>query len=338
MDPDGDGDPSDGIDGWRLDVAAEVPVKFWREWNSFIRTINPDCYTVAERWDEASGFLVDAGFSATMNYHGFAFPVKGFFADGKLSASQFLEELGLRRDRHSLARRYALQNLIDTHDTERVSSMIVNANQGDYQRPERWGYDMKGGRNREYLIRKPTTEERQRQRLIALFQMVYVGTPFIYYGTETGMWGGDDPSDRMPMVWPDKSYAPQVADPWGRPRVPDVVEFDRHLNKFYRAACRLRRYIPALQAGDVETIAASDESEAFVIRRWDDRHSVYAVFNRGDNPYQWKLKNSSGLPLTEIFTASGWSHRIDIVAEGKIVTVTVPAGEGVVLLQRQQQP
>ena len=32
MDPDGDGDPSDGIDGWRLDVPMEVPMPFWDEW------------------------------------------------------------------------------------------------------------------------------------------------------------------------------------------------------------------------------------------------------------------------------------------------------------------
>ena len=34
MDPNGDGDPSDGIDGWRLDVANEVPTGFWRDWNA----------------------------------------------------------------------------------------------------------------------------------------------------------------------------------------------------------------------------------------------------------------------------------------------------------------
>ncbi len=32
MDPDGDGDPRDGIDGWQLDVPNEVPAPFWVEW------------------------------------------------------------------------------------------------------------------------------------------------------------------------------------------------------------------------------------------------------------------------------------------------------------------
>ncbi|MEM8864876.1 MAG: alpha-amylase family glycosyl hydrolase, partial [Planctomycetota bacterium] len=75
MDPDGDGDPSDGIDGWRLDVAAEVPNGFWSDWNAHCRELNPECYTVAEHWDDAAKFLAEGGFSATMNYHGFAFPM-----------------------------------------------------------------------------------------------------------------------------------------------------------------------------------------------------------------------------------------------------------------------
>src|SRR5690606_16123547 len=57
MDPDGDGDPSDGIDGWRLDVANEVPIRFWTDWNAFLRDINPDVYTVTELWEEAEEFL-----------------------------------------------------------------------------------------------------------------------------------------------------------------------------------------------------------------------------------------------------------------------------------------
>ena len=50
MDPDGDGDPSDGVDGWRLDVPEEVPMAFWVEWCAYVRSINPDAYIVGEIW------------------------------------------------------------------------------------------------------------------------------------------------------------------------------------------------------------------------------------------------------------------------------------------------
>ena len=117
MDPNGDGDPSDGIDGWRLDVARDVPVGFWRDWHELVRRINPEAYTVAEIWDDASQFLADGGFSATMNYNAFAFPVKGFLVDGLLLPTQAAKELDARRERYPSPTQYGLLNLIDSHDT-----------------------------------------------------------------------------------------------------------------------------------------------------------------------------------------------------------------------------
>ena len=87
MDPNQDGDPRDGIDGWRLDVTPDVPVKFWTQWNEYVRTINPDAYTTAEIWFDASSFLKEGKFSSTMNYHAFAYPVKAFLMDGELTQS-----------------------------------------------------------------------------------------------------------------------------------------------------------------------------------------------------------------------------------------------------------
>ena len=51
MDPNGDGDPSDGIDGWRLDVVLDVAPPFWRDWYAHVKSINPNAITVAEIWE-----------------------------------------------------------------------------------------------------------------------------------------------------------------------------------------------------------------------------------------------------------------------------------------------
>ena len=142
MDPNGDGDPSDGIDGWRLDVANEVPTGFWRDWNQLVRGINPQSYTVAEMWDDAQQFIDDGGFSATMNYYGFSFPVKGFLIDEMLAPSEAERQLNDRRQGYPHATQYALQNLMDSHDTDRVASMIVNAGRRPYKQPDRFDYDI----------------------------------------------------------------------------------------------------------------------------------------------------------------------------------------------------
>ena len=52
-------------------------------------------------------------------------------------------------------------------------------------------------------------------KLAALLQMTSVGAPMIYYGTEVGMHGGDDPDDRMPMVWGDLKYENRTKGPRG---------------------------------------------------------------------------------------------------------------------------
>lgn len=293
MDPDGDGDPSDGIDGWRLDVANEVPIQFWQDWNNLVRELNPTAYTVAEIWDDALKFLVDGQFSATMNYHAFAYPVKGFLIDGRLSAQDFAQHLRARRQPYPPAMRYVLQNLIDSHDTPRLASMIVNRPDGPYLEAHRFDYDV-GGRASprhwdQYDVSRPTDEDRQIQRLVALLQMTYVGAPMIYYGTEAGMWGGDDPCDRMPMVWPDLEYEPQTSDPLGRPREPDRVEFDQQLFEFYQRAIELRRQEPALRRGSTRFVHHNDQQQSIAFERALDNDRLVAAINRGSKPAEIEL-------------------------------------------------
>ena len=77
MDPNGDGNPGDGIDGWRLDVAEKVGIPFWRDFRKVAKSINPDAYLVGEVWWEnwsenkmfnAAPWLQGGVFDAVMNY------------------------------------------------------------------------------------------------------------------------------------------------------------------------------------------------------------------------------------------------------------------------------
>ena len=61
----------------------------------------------------------------------------------------------------------------------------------------------------------------------------------VYYGDEAGMWGGDDPCDRLPMVWDDLKYDAQASDPLGASREADAVSVDAELLDFYRRAIAL---------------------------------------------------------------------------------------------------
>ncbi len=333
MDPNGDGDPADGIDGWRLDVANEVPTGFWRDWHAHARGINPQCYTVAEVWEDARRFLEDGRFSATMNYHGFSFPTKGYLIDEALPPSGAARELDERRNGHPLPVQYALQNLMDSHDTDRLASMVVNAGRRPYSQPNRFDFDISVSPRYvpEYDVRKPNNHERRVQRLVALLQMTYVGPPMIYYGTEAGMWGADDPCDRMPMVWPELTYEPQQAHPLGRERKPDPVAFDEALFNFYRAAVALRNESAALRRGEIEFIAADDAEGFLAFRRWHGEETLLVGLNRGDAPYRWKIPFDGELVVSQVFTASGDVDQVDVVNHADHAVVTIPPVDGVVL-------
>jgi glycosidase len=332
MDPNGDGDPADGIDGWRLDVANEVPTGFWRDWHAHARKINAQCYTVAEVWDDARRFLEDGRFSATMNYHGFSFPVKGFLIDEVLPPSGAARELDERRNGYPRPVQYVLQNLMDSHDTDRLASMIVNAGRRPYRQPQRFDYDIDVSPRYvpEYDVRKPNDHEQRVQRLVALLQMTYVGPPMVYYGTEAGMWGADDPCDRMPMVWPEATYEPQQAHPLGRERKPDSVAFDEGLFNFYRAAIALRRESLALRRGEIEFVAADDAEGFLAFRRTHGDETLLVGLNRGDATYQWKIPIDEEI-VSQIFTASGDVDQVHVDNRAGRVVVTVPAVDGVVL-------
>jgi cyclomaltodextrinase / maltogenic alpha-amylase / neopullulanase len=333
MDPNGDGDPSDGIDGWRLDVANEVPVQFWADWNAHVRALNPEAYTVTEIWEGAGDFIREGGFSATMNYHAFAFPVKGFLIDAEATPSQFAEMLDERREEYPADVQRANQNLIDSHDTDRVASMVVNAKRHPYENAERYDYDV-GSRvsprnTALYDVRKPTEAEREVQRLVGLFQMTYVGAPMLYYGTEAGMWGADDPDDRMPMVWPDLEYDPQCADPLSRERLCDEVAFDHDLFGFYRDVIAFRNEHDALRRGDYRVLLTDDERGLFAFSRTLGDDAFTVVLNRSDESHTVRVDKPLDGAYELAFSTTGGLHRIQEDVTG--VSVVVPARTGVVL-------
>jgi len=281
-----DGKPAQGIDGWRLDAADERPAKFWTEWNAYVRSLKPDAYTCGETWKPAARFVADDGFSACMNYFAFAFPVKGFLIDARIPASRFVMLLDSRRKAFSPSVVPVLQNLVDSHDTDRLASMIVNRRLAAYPPDGDISYDENNDvrNNNTYDIRKPDAGDRAIQRIVVLFQMTYLGAPVVYYGDEAGMWGAHDPDCRMPMVWKDLKFDPQATDPRGIGRSPDDLNFDAHLFAFYKSAIAFRKAHAVLADGPVEFLNPNDSNRTLAMLRRGDSEEIVLAINRGDQP------------------------------------------------------
>lgn len=302
MDPDGDGDPADGIDGWRLDVSREVPDGFWRAWNQLVREVNPEAYTTAEEWGDSRQYVESGGFNAVMNYHAFAIPLYEWLAAGTMSAEAFGRALEERTAAYPPEAARALQNLVDSHDTDRIASMLVNG-------PRRKNYDRenspRGGRQ-DYAVRAPNERERDLQRIAVVLQATNVGAPMIYYGDEAGMWGGDDPDVRKPMVWPDLTFEAEARDPLGRPRTPDVVAFDHALFDFYRDALALRQQNAALRRGTFTLLAVDSAANTLAYARRDGDAEWVVMVNASDDAQRVRLPGRRpDSPLVPVFASRG---------------------------------
>jgi glycosidase len=123
-----DGDPGRGIDGWRLDVANDIPHPFWRDWRKVVKSTKPDAYISGEIWSGAEPWINKGDqFDAVMNYQ-FAMPAQDFFVDVKtaIPPSVFAKQLANLCYRYPFQSALVMMNLFDSHDTDRFPSMFVN--------------------------------------------------------------------------------------------------------------------------------------------------------------------------------------------------------------------
>ncbi len=319
------GKREDGIDGWRLDVADERPAKFWADWNGLVRQLNPEAYTTAEIWKNAAELLKQGGFSASMNYNAFAIPVKGFLIDNNVAPSKFGELLDQRRKQFPPETAAVMQNLIDSHDTDRLASMVVNGEGTVYEKKDEIEFNKNNSAHtsQSYNIRKPNERQRSIQRMVVLLQMSYVGAPMVYYGDEAGAWGGGDPDDRMPMIWRELTYEAQALDPRGRERAPDEVKFDEGLFAFYKKAIALRRESDALNHGEFSVVATDDVQRTLVIGRRSKRQTLFIALNRGDQEAHIDLRLAP-TKLTPVFVTQGELETVKVAPSAAGVTITLP--------------
>jgi len=321
MDPDGDGDPSDGVDGWRLDVPEEVGQDFWTDWCALVREINPEAFIVGEIWtDNAVNYVNKEQFDAVMNYR-FSETVQDYMIDRDIPVDEFSDRLDRIRESYPEEANYVMQNLMESHDTPRLASMIVNPG----RKFDRWGKPQDG-----FNVRKPNKEERKIQKLIALLQYTYIGTPMVFYGTEAGMWGADDPDDRKPMVWPEMEFEVEDDHPLpGTERPADENIFDHALFDWYKRLGEIRNGTKELRTGRYRNLNSSDDIFAFA-RYVEEGSPVLVLLNRSDLEKEVELDLSGFEYLPDRF-ASLLNERTAEVSDEGLIQITLDPISGDVL-------
>jgi glycosidase len=236
-----------GIDGWRLDVCDEVDHSFWKDFRKAVKSVNPRAVIIGEIMHEASSFLKGDELDSIMNY-----PFKGacvdFFAKRSIDAERFSGILASSRAMYMDQINRQMWNLLGSHDTQRFLT--------------------------------EASEDKDRLRLAAAFQFLYIGVPYVYYGDEIGMAGGKDPLCRGCMVWDEKRQ-------------------DRELFGFFKGLIRIRKENPALIRGDLRMEFGKGGIVAFSRIYGNDR--ILAVFNNSE----LKKRLRKGIPSKAINLFTG---------------------------------
>jgi glycosidase len=229
-----------GIDGWRLDVCDEVDHAFWRKFRKKVKKANPEALIIGEIMHEASAWLRGEQLDSIMNYP-FKHLSMDFFAKRIIDAEEFDSGLTDNRVIYMKKINNNMFNLIDSHDTARFLSECE--------------------------------EKTERLKLAAAFQYTYIGMPYIYYGDEVGMVGGNDPDCRRCMIWEEEKQ-------------------DRDLFSFYKTLNRIRKENKSLVYGDFKTLYKQNNVIAF--KRVFNNDKIVVILNNSDEAYTLELPQLKG--------------------------------------------
>jgi glycosidase len=283
------GDVSKGIDGYRLDVADHVGMKFWRDWREHVKAINPEAYLVGEIWwaewpDKLMNpvpYVKGDVFDAVMFYQVYR-PARYFFAKTNVSitAEQLVDSLQFQWSRLQKPVRYAMMNTAATHDSPRLLTSFNN--------PNKYKVDANPRADSSYNTGKPDPETFTRTRLYLLHQFTSIGAPHIWNGDEMGMWGADDPDCRKPLHWTEYDFEQESRTNF-QPgeKTFDTPKFNPDHYAYYQSLIELRKNNPVLSTGEIEFIKA--EGKLLGYTRQNDQEEIIVLFNLSEEPVEFQL-------------------------------------------------
>lgn len=241
-----------GASGWRLDVADELPDSFIAAIRRACKTEQKDALLLGEVWEDASHkisydrlreYLLGQELDCTMHY-----PFRDgavAFLLGQKTAVAFAEEMESIRENYPETALYGALNLVGTHDTPRILTVLGEAPEG-LTEAERENYRLPPDK-RDMALR--------RLRLLDELLFAFPGVPCVYYGDEAGMEGYADPFNRGSF-------------PWGRE--------DGDLQYHVRMLSNLRKEYPVLTHGTARYTAVNDA--VFLLeRQWKDSQIILYV-------------------------------------------------------------
>lgn len=294
MDPNNDGRFEDGIDGMRLDVAEHVPLGFWRDFRTYVRSVNPNFYLVGENWwtkwpdqlmDPAPWVKGDV-FDAVMHYQWFKV-ARAYFAqpDDKIDLSEFkrqIDSIFLKYPPHT---QQAMMNLASSHDSPRLVSSFFNNN--------KYKFRCKPQEDDQYRTNQPGENTFHRIKLFLLHQFTFVGAPHIWNGDEMGMTGADDPDNRKALWWKDIDFEAETPSAFSKYEYREVPKFNQALHDYYSALIQLRKSSPTWTYGTYNMVEVEKNNAVLAYYRKYRDETFLVIFNNHEISHEIALPSEA---------------------------------------------
>ena len=253
--------PPYNVDGWRLDVAAdlghseEFNHKFWKRFRKAVKEANPEAVILAEHYGNAVSWLQGDEWDTVMNYDAFMEPVTWFLTGMEKHSDDFRGHLWNNHEhflhcmKYNMAKfqtpsLYCAMNELSNHDHSRFLTR-TNHKVGRLQ--------VLGAKAAEEGINKAVFAE------AVVLQMFWPGAPTLYYGDEAGLCGFTDPDNRRPF-------------PWGNE--------DRELLEFHKEIIKIHRTFPAVRTGSFCMLYCEHGILSF--GRFDRNDQLFIAVNNND--------------------------------------------------------
>ena len=254
--------PPYNVDGWRLDVAAdlgrsnEYNHEFWQKFRRAVKDANPNALILAEHYGDPSDWLKGDEWDTVMNYDAFMEPVTWFLTGLEKHSDEAREELFGNIDNFIGSMAHHMSNML----TPSLQVAMNELSNHDHSRFLTRTNHMVG--RVEHLGPEAANEyvNKAVMREAVVMQMTWVGAPTVYYGDEAGVCGFTDPDNR-------RTY------PWGHE--------DQELIAFHKEAIRIHKEHPALKTGSLKILGGEENILSYARFKGHDR-IIVVINNRSE--------------------------------------------------------
>lgn len=253
--------PPYNVDGWRLDVAADLGFSneynhiFWKRFRKEVKDANPDAIILAEHYGDPQDWLQGDEWDSVMNYDAFMEPLTWFLTGMEKHSDEYRQDLCGNADNFVGAMRHFMASML-TPSLQVAMNELSNHDHSRFLTRT----NHKAGR-----VAQLGTEAAEKDvnkailREAVIMQMTWIGAPTIYYGDEAGLCGFTDPDNRRTF-------------PWGNE--------DKELQAFHKEVIRIHKEEKPLKKGSIKLLASDENLLAY--GRFEADEQIVVVVNNSD--------------------------------------------------------